>query len=58
MGDGFPFDLVLVALVAGVLGGVNRAKRERATQDARIDEERRQERLAREMADNEDTTGL
>ncbi len=29
-GEGFPFDLVLIALTAGILYGVNKAKLERA----------------------------
>ncbi|MDP5171526.1 MAG: hypothetical protein NWR72_14875 [Bacteroidia bacterium] len=48
-GEGFPFDLVLIALIAGILGGVGRAKRERKEQDDRVAEERRKDRLKREM---------
>lgn len=58
MGEGFPFDLVLLALVLGILGGVNRAKRERTTQEKRIAEERRKERLKRELSDHESTVGV
>lgn len=58
MGEGFPFDLVLLALVLGILGGVNRAKRERITQEKRIAEERRKERLKRELSDHESTVGV
>ncbi len=47
-GEGFPFDLVLLAIVFGVLAGVGRAKRERAAQDERIAEYNRKERLRRE----------
>lgn len=48
-GEGFPFDLVLIFLIAGILAGVNKAKSERADQEARVAEERRQARLAREQ---------
>lgn len=47
-GEGFPFDLVLLALIFGALAGVGRAKRERAEQDERIAEYNRKERLRRE----------
>lgn len=40
-GEGFPFDLVLIALTAGILYGVNKAKLERA----QMEEEERIERL-------------
>lgn len=48
-GEGFPFDLVLIFLIAGILAGVNKAKKEKAAQEDRVAEERRRERLRREQ---------
>lgn len=48
-GEGFPFDLVLIFLIAGILAGVNRAKKEKAVQEDRVAEERRKSRLKREQ---------
>lgn len=48
-GEGFPFDLVLIFLIAGILAGVNKAKKEKAEQEDRVAEERRKSRLKREQ---------
>lgn len=52
-GEGFPFDLVMILLTSGILAGVNKAKRERAEDEERVAEERRQERLKREQQELE-----
>ncbi len=48
-GEGFPFDLVLIFLIFGILAGVNKAKKEKAEQEDRVAEERRKSRLKREQ---------
>lgn len=48
-GEGFPFDLVLIFLIVGILAGVNKAKKEKAEQEDRVAEERRKSRLKREQ---------